>query len=104
LCKPNDGRSRVFEYAGTSIVLSVLTLTTIFGFVYASSNDDRGGGNSIVGSYADGYELGKENGSDDYRSGNNHNSKCPPNDSLTWFGGYKIGYEVGWAAAKALGD
>ena len=38
----------------------------------------------------------KDNESNDYRAGNSHNSKCPPNDSLTWRGGYKVGYEVGW--------
>ena len=27
-----------------------------------------------------------------------------PNDSLTWCAGYKVGYEVGWAAATALGN
>lgn len=56
-----------------------------------SENDDGSGGRSIVGSYADGYELGKVNGRDDYRSGNSHDSKCPP-----WCTGYKVGYEAGW--------
>ena len=45
-----------------------------------------------------------DNGSNDYRAGNSHNSKCPPNDSLTWCAGYKVGYEVGWAAAAVLGN
>ena len=78
----------------------------IFGSsAYASSGDsNRGDRNSMVGNYSDGYELGKENGSDDYRSGNSPDSKCPPNDSITWCSGYKIGYEVGWAAAAALGN
>ena len=37
----------------------------------ASPSDDsnRGQGGSIVGNYADGYDLGKENGADDYQSG-----------------------------------
>ena len=26
-----------------------------------------------------------------------------PNDSLTWCAGYKVGYEVDWAAAAVLG-
>ena len=60
-------------------------------------------GGSIVGNYAEGYELGKEYGKNDYRSGNYHNSKCPPNDSLSWCTGYKIGYEAGWIAAQTLG-
>ncbi|MGH9951547.1 MAG: hypothetical protein ACRD5J_07985 [Nitrososphaeraceae archaeon] len=49
------------------------------------------------------YELGKVNERDDYRSGNSHNSKCPPNDSLEWCIGYKIGYDAGWFAARTLG-
>lgn len=67
------------------------------------NNGNGGGGGSIVGSYADGYELGKNNGRDDYRSGNSHDSKCPPNDSLAWCAGYKVGYEAGWFAARTLG-
>ncbi|MGB7661942.1 MAG: hypothetical protein WBL67_04320 [Nitrososphaeraceae archaeon] len=43
----------------------------------------------------------KDNGSNDYRAGNSHNSKWLPNDSLTWCAGYKV---VGWAAAAALGN
>ena len=35
-------------------------------------------------------------------AGNSHNSKCPPNDSLTWCAGYKVGYEVGWAAVICI--
>jgi hypothetical protein len=57
---------------------------------------------SIVGNYADGYELGKEHGKNDLRSGNQHNSQCPPNESLFWCAGYRIGYEAGWGAAELL--
>jgi hypothetical protein len=92
LCKPDDRTSKVFGYSGANIVLCVSTLTTNIGAAYASSNDKRDEGNSIAGNYADGYELGKENVCDVYRSGN---SKVR---------GYKIGYEIGWAAAKVLGD
>ena len=60
-------------------------------------------GGSIVGNYADGYELGKDYGKNDYRSGNYHNSECPPNDSFSWCAGYKVGYEAGWVAARTLG-
>jgi hypothetical protein len=94
-------------FSGTyySLLLISLALLITFNSAYASSNDrNRGQGGSIVGNYADGYDLGKENGADDYQSGRSHNSQCPPNDSLSWCTGYKIGYEVGWAAAAALGN
>jgi hypothetical protein len=45
--------------------------------------------NSIVGCYADGYELGKEAGAEDAREGRDHDSKCPPNDILSFCTGYK---------------
>lgn len=93
-------KSQHFLYV--SVVL-LLILTVTFGSAYASSNDNRGRGGSIVGNYADGYDLGKENGRDDYRSGNSHDSQCPPNDSLSWCTGYKVGYEAGWFAARTLG-
>jgi hypothetical protein len=59
---------------------------------------------SIVGCYADGYELGKEAGAEDVREGRVHDSKCPPNDSLSFCTGYKTGYEVGWIAQRTLLD
>jgi hypothetical protein len=80
----------------------MISVSTAGFSAFASSGNREG--NSIVGNYAEGYELGKDNGSNDYRAGNSHNSKCPPNDSLSWCTGYKIGYEVGWAAAAALGN
>ena len=63
-----------------------------------NGNNDRGEGRNFVGSYADGYEVGKPEGLNDWNSRNQHDSKCPPNDSLLWCGGYKVGYEVGWSA------
>lgn len=105
------------EYSVISLLL-VVSIVTFSSWTYPSSdrgqsdrNHGGGGfivesyadGDSMVGNYADGYELGKENGRDDYRSGNYHNSKCPPNDSFSWCAGYKIGYEAGWGAAKTLG-
>ena len=64
----------------------------------ANNDDSNNEGRSFVGSYADGYEVGKPEGLDDWNSRNQHDSKCPPNDSLLWCGGYKVGYELGWSA------
>ena len=76
----------------TVIVLGLLVATTdVFG-------------TSIVGDYAEGYELGKEYGADDRRENYSYDSKCPDNTGLSWCTGYKIGYEVGWTAAGALED
>jgi hypothetical protein len=61
----------------------------------SSTDGDRGDGRSIVGTYADGYEAGKREGQQDWNSRNPHNSKCPPNDSLSWCAGFKVGYEAG---------
>lgn len=58
---------------------------------------------SIVGCYADGYEFGKRAGEYDVSNGNDHSSKCSPNDSLSWCTGYKLGYEAGYLSAKTLG-
>jgi hypothetical protein len=51
-----------------------------------------------------GYELGKKNGQEAYEEGTGHDSKCQPNDSLSYCAGYKAGYEAGWVAAATLGD
>jgi hypothetical protein len=66
---------------------------------YASSNECS----SIVGCYGDGYEQGKDQGANDWIEGREHDSSCPPNDSLSFCTGYKVGYEVSWGAAKTLG-
>ncbi len=50
-----------------------------------------------------GDTLGKENGSDDYQSGRSHDSQCPPNDSLSWCAGYKLGYLDGYRSANVVG-
>jgi hypothetical protein len=39
-----------------------------------------------------------------YEEGTGHDSKCPPNDSLSYCAGYKPRYEAGWVAAATLGD
>jgi hypothetical protein len=80
-----------------SSILLMATLPIIFTFADAEAS-------SIVGTFADGYELGKKNGQEAYEDGNKHNSKCPPNDSLSFCTGYKAGYEAGWIAAATLGD
>jgi hypothetical protein len=49
-----------------------------------SSFNDNPAAESIVATYADGYDRGKEKGKNDSKSGNAHNSKCLPNDSLSW--------------------
>jgi hypothetical protein len=93
-------QKRVQRLAGITIALAVMlsvTPLTLSSVTSASAS-------SIVGSYGDGYELGKKAGQSDYESGSGHNSKCPPNDSLSWCTGYKVGYEAGWIAAATLGD
>lgn len=60
--------------------------------------------NSVVGCYANGYELGKETGAEDVLEGRDHDSKCPPNDSISFCTGYKTGCEIGWIAQKTLLD
>jgi hypothetical protein len=49
---------------------------------YDACSDNQSGGNneggrSIVGTYAEGYEAGKQEGADDWNSRNPHDSKCP---------------------------
>ena len=88
-------REKITVYAVMSIFATAILSSSVVMTVYGSG--------SIVGNYADGYELGKEYGAEDYRENYVHDSTCPPNDSLSWCTGYKVGYEVGWAAAAALG-
>jgi hypothetical protein len=78
--------------SATSILL-VVSLPLVFTNAEASS---------IVGTFADGYELGKKNGQEAYEEDTGHDSKCPPNDSLSYCAGYKAGYEAGWVAADTL--
>jgi hypothetical protein len=70
-----------------------------------SDDNHAGTGRSIVGNYADGYERGKEQGKNDYRSGNQHDNSCPIDflDHVSYCTGYKVGYEAGWGASKLLG-
>jgi hypothetical protein len=77
----------------------VLMISVQQQYISASSGFDC---NSIVGCYADGYDLGKVAGAEDVREGRDHDSKCPPNDSLSFCTGYKAGYEVGWIAQSSL--
>jgi hypothetical protein len=79
-----------------AVILSVTTL------VLSSSSITNASASSIVGSYAQGYEKGKEAGESDHKNGSGHDSKCPSNDSLSWCTGYKVGYEVGWVASATL--
>lgn len=53
-------------------------------------------------SFGDLLSARKEHGKNDLRSGSEYTSKCPPNDSLSWCSGYKVGYEAGWGAAGVL--
>ena len=75
-----------------SIALVSLMTVTIIGLPI----EEQAKAESFIGNFGDGYDEGKENGADDWDSGYEHNSQCPPNDSLTWCAGYKSGYEVGW--------
>jgi hypothetical protein len=60
---------------------------------------------SIAGNYATGYETDKEQGKNDYNSGNQHDNACPRDfwNNISYCSGYKIGYEAGWGASKLLG-
>jgi hypothetical protein len=91
-------REKISVYAVIAVVITVIVSSSV-GVVMMPAYASK----SVVGNYANGYDLGKENGRDDYREYYQHNSTCPPNDSLSWCTGYKIGYEVGWAASAALG-
>ena len=86
--------NRVVSATSTLLVTSLL-----FTFIFADAE-----ASSIVGTFGDGYELGKKNGQGAYEEGTGHDSKCPPNDSLSYCAGYKAGYETGWVAAATLGD
>lgn len=82
----------------------MITMIEYGSSAYASSDDDnREGGNSIAGNYADGYELGKERGKNDDRNNSGYDATCPNGSGLSYCTGYKIGYEIGWDAAGALG-
>src|SRR5688500_8964891 len=83
------------------LMMSSMATTILQQYVNASSSTGFDC-DSIVGCYADGYELGKEAGAEDVREGRQHGSECPPNDSLSFCTGYKAGYEVGWVAQSAL--
>jgi hypothetical protein len=85
--------------------LELFVIATIAALISASTfvNADA---SSIVGTFSDGYELGKKRGQAAYENGNGHNSKCPSNlsPSISHCAGYKAGYEVGWVSAANLGD
>ena len=71
---------------------------------YASSDDGRReGGNSVVGSYANGYELGKKRGKNDDRNNSGFDATCPDGSGLSYYAGYKIGYGIGYGASNILG-
>jgi hypothetical protein len=80
---------------------SSILLVTSLSFILIFTNAEA---SSIVGTFGDRYELGKKNGQKAYEGDTGHNSKCPPNDSISYCAGYKAGYEAGWIAAATLGD
>jgi hypothetical protein len=93
------------EWMLTTSVLMLIPSMTITMQQYVNASPRTGlDCDSIVGCYANGYELGKEAGAEDAREGRNHDSKCPPNDSLSFCTGYKAGYEVGWIAQRTLSE
>ena len=63
-----------------------------------SNSNDNDNDRSFLGTSADGYEEGRQEGRSDWYDRSNHNSKCPPNDSFAWCAGYTVGYEVGWSS------
>jgi hypothetical protein len=84
------------------IAIVILTTITIFNnqVTTASSYDDD---NSISRNYRDGYEVGKVQGRDDHRNGNEHNDRCPPeNNGILWCIEYEIGYNDGYYSASEI--
>jgi hypothetical protein len=53
---------------------------------------------SFIGTAADGYEEGRQEGYNDWNDRSRHDSECPQNNSWTWCAGFKAGYEVGWSS------
>jgi hypothetical protein len=83
-------------------ILTVLIATSMIVAITTQTQTQDVNASSVIGSYADGYEDGKDQGVDDRLEGRNHDSKCPPNDSIAYCTGYKVGYEVGWIATGAI--
>ncbi|MGH9952793.1 MAG: hypothetical protein ACRD5J_14305 [Nitrososphaeraceae archaeon] len=50
-----------------------------------------------------GVNAGRSAGIDDAQDGRNSDSQCPPNDSLSWCAGYKLGYLDGYRSANVVG-
>ncbi|MGA6989420.1 MAG: hypothetical protein WBX81_03325 [Nitrososphaeraceae archaeon] len=73
--------------------------------LHSASSGDGGGnkGDFIVGSYADGYELGKEHGKNDDRNNSGFDATCPDGSGLSYCAGYKIGYGISYGASNILG-
>lgn len=78
-----------------ALLMSLVTVTVL-------SIEEQARASSIVGNFADGYEEGKDSCASDALDDNGHNSKCPPNNSLTWCAGYKSGYEAGYLSGNTL--
>jgi hypothetical protein len=79
-----------------ALLMSLATVTV------GLSIQEQAQASSIVGNFADGYEEGKDAGANDAFDDNEHDSQCPPNDSLSWCAGYKTGYEAGYLSANTL--
>ena len=71
-------------------------------FCPPSSGDGGNRGDSIVGSYADGYKLGKERGKNDDRNNSGFDATCPDGSGLSYCAGYKVGYGIGYGASNIL--
>jgi hypothetical protein len=54
--------------------------------LHSASSGDGGGnkGDFIVGSYADGYELGKEHGKNNDRNNSGFDATCPDGNGLSY--------------------
>jgi len=85
----------------TKIVLVAL-LMSLMAVTVELSIEQQAQADSYIGRFREGYNAGKEEGADDALGDNGHNSRCPPNDSLTWGAGYKAGYEVGYLSGNTI--
>ena len=56
--------------------------------------------NSMIGTYAQGYDKGKLNAVNTFDAGGHYNGTCPPAHSTAYCVGYGAGYNWEWAKTK----
>jgi Big-like domain-containing protein len=63
---------------------------------FSPSTQSQEDQNSLVGTYAQGYDAGKDAAFNTHNSGGSRDSTCPPSHSLAYCTGYKVGYNWEW--------